>query len=74
MKNPESGDEPDHIARFRKRLRAEVRARMEGRLNRNSAEDMRMFDALFAELLQEEPIILSRAERIRLRDELLNSF
>jgi hypothetical protein len=73
MNNPNNPLEPDLVSEFKKRLREVVAARMEGTINRNSAEDLRMFDDLFDELLKEESIVLSRSERKRLYDELLSS-
>ena len=73
MPDPDSPLEPDIVEDFKKRLLGQVVARMEGTVNRDSAEDLRMFDELLAELLQEESIVLSRSERQRLYDELLSS-
>jgi hypothetical protein len=74
MNNLNSPLEPNIVAEFKKRLLARVVVRMEGKVNRDSAEDLRMFDELLAELLNEESIVLSRNERKRLYDELLSSF
>ena len=74
MDDPDSSSEPEFVEGLKQRLLQDMVARMEGTLNRESAEDMAMFDELFDELLQEEPVVLSRAERVRLREELLASF
>ena len=73
MNNPNSPLEPDLVDGFKKRLLEIVVARMEGTINRDSAEDLRRFDKLLSELLNEEIIVLSRAERKRLYDALLSS-
>jgi hypothetical protein len=46
-------------------------AELEGSLNTESIEEMTMFEELFGELLAEEKVTLSRAERKRLFDTLL---
>jgi hypothetical protein len=73
MNNPDNPLEPDIVESFKKRLLEQVVTRMEGTVNRNSAEDLRMFDELFDELLEAESVVLSRSERKRLYDDLLSS-
>lgn len=74
MSNPDNSFDPNFYKDIRKRLLESVRARMEGKINRDSAEDVQMFDELFDELLQEEHMVLTRAERKRLYDDLFTSF
>ncbi len=74
MSNPDNPFESNYYKDVRKRLLASVRTRMEGKINRDSPEDVQMFEELFDELLQEEHVVLSRAERKRLYDDLLTSF
>lgn len=74
MSNPDNPFDPNFYKDIRKRLLESVRARMEGKINRDSAEDVQMFDELFDELLQEEHMVLTRAERKRLYDDLFTSF
>lgn len=74
MNNPDHPSDPNFLNDVRKRLLESVRVRMEGKINRDLAEDVQMFDELFDELLQEERMVLSRAERKRLYDDLLSSF
>lgn len=74
MSNPDNPFESNYYKDVRKRLLASVRTRMEGKINRDSAEDVQMFDELFDELLQEEHMVLTRAERKRLYDDLFTSF
>lgn len=74
MSNPDNPFESNYYKDVRKRLLASVRTRMEGKINRDSPEDVQMFEELFDELLQEEHVVLSRAERKRLYDDLFTSF
>jgi hypothetical protein len=59
---------------FKKRIFESLMVEMEGTVDPNSPDDMRMFDELLGELLADENIILSRIERKRLHDDLLSSF
>lgn len=75
MAGSDNPNEPDDtVEALKRRLLPAVRARMEGRINPDAPADMQMFQALFAELLQIENIVLSRAERQRLFDALLAEF
>lgn len=74
MSNSDSPLEPDTVESIKKRLLQSIMAHMEGRVNRESAEDLQMVDELFSELLQAEHIVLSRVEQKRLYDDLLSSF
>ncbi|MBK9121899.1 MAG: hypothetical protein IPM16_02070 [Chloroflexi bacterium] len=64
---------PDRVEALYQRLADTVRARMEGTIRRESEEDMCMFDTLFEDVLRNENVGLSRAERERLYLLLLNT-
>lgn len=56
---------------LKKRLYERLIVELEGTLNVNSRDDMSMFESLFGELLSDERITLTRPERQRLFDQLV---
>jgi pilus assembly protein CpaF len=56
---------------LKKQIRDIMYVELEGTLNPNSPEDMIMAEQLFGEVLAEENIVLSRAEKQRLFDDVV---
>jgi hypothetical protein len=71
MNNPSNPFLNNAYYNLKSRLYPVIMAELEGSLNPDSPEDMAMFDAVFTELLSNERVRLSTAERKRLFDELV---
>lgn len=73
MSEPENR-QSDLVERLKQRFLPQIQVRMEGSINQNSPDDVQMFDDLLNELLDAESIVISRNERLRLRQALLKAF
>ncbi|MEP7284193.1 MAG: hypothetical protein ABI947_00335 [Chloroflexota bacterium] len=57
---------------LKKSIRDIMFIELEGTLNPNSPEEMIMVENLFGEILEEQNVVLSRVEKKRLFDDLVN--